>query len=336
MSNPTTYLVKLTPLSSFFFGNEQGEKADYYLKGNNFPQQTALLGFVRHQLLIQNELIAADQSINDKQKSAKLIGNQSFRYDSPASFGIIEKLSPCFIIDADNKHYYPAPPPYANNVSKVGSNYFFPDFDPKDDYPLSLKPILGDSISGNDIFSQEERPGIDKPNKENIQEKSYFKQVWSKLKKGYGFGVYVTLDKSRYDNQINFDDGFATFGKESMTFKMEIAEKTIQTQENITDANAIVLLSDTYITEDILSSCEVAVTDTVAFRNVINETTQDKKKYHKIPTASNSVRLQLLKKGSVLFSAANLTTVTNAIDSHHNFKSIGYNHYQPIKLSITL
>ena len=56
MSNPKTYFVTLTPRQLFFFGGEQGETADYYLKGSFIPQQTALLGLVRHQVLLQNRL----------------------------------------------------------------------------------------------------------------------------------------------------------------------------------------------------------------------------------------------------------------------------------------
>ena len=70
------YIVKLTPHDKFFFGGEknfgQKEKKDddtsitnYFVKSNYFPQQTGVLGFVRHQLLLQcnDEKIFKDNKI---------------------------------------------------------------------------------------------------------------------------------------------------------------------------------------------------------------------------------------------------------------------------------
>jgi CRISPR-associated protein Cmr3 len=336
MSNTITYQVKLTPLSSFFFGNEQGETADYYLKGNNFPQQTALLGLIRHQLLIQNNLIGSDQKITSNDNAKKLIGDSSFSFNEHNSFGVINSVSPCFILNLHGNKYQPTLPFFAASIGKAGENYFFPNFDPKIYSSLNFISENGDQKSEDDFFYAEERPGIDKPYDGITKEKAYFKQVWVKLKKGYSFGFYVTIDKTRYPEGVNFTDAFVTFGKESMPFKMEVAEQAITIQQSDRDTNAVVLLSDTYIGDaDIISKCELAVTDTVSFRNILNKTSQDKKDYfNKIPREGNSIRLQLLKKGSLLFSTNKLTEISEAIDKHTNFKTIGYNHYKQIKLTI--
>jgi CRISPR-associated protein Cmr3 len=329
-----TYLVKLTPLNHFFFGTEQGETADYYLSGNNFPQQTALLGLIRHQLLIQNNFIDTEQKIADKANAVNLIGEQGFQYNQPVSFGVIEKISPCFITDNNNK-YYPSLPDFAYKVGTTSSQHFFPDYNPKSYYPLALKSDAGDRIYESNIFSIEERPGIDKPYSTAIKEKSYFKQLWLKLKNDFSFGFYVTIVKNKYPDALKLDDAFVTFGKEAMLFKMTIEEQNLILPTHAANANAIVLISDTYTSEDLLVNCQLAITDTVPFRNIINKTNQSGKEYfNKKPKDTNNARLQLLKKGSVLFSPNSLSTISLAIDTHTNFKTIGYNHYQQIKLEL--
>lgn len=49
------YLITLTPMDWFFFGGERtlddGKSADYISHSNKFPQQSALLGMIRYQLL---------------------------------------------------------------------------------------------------------------------------------------------------------------------------------------------------------------------------------------------------------------------------------------------
>lgn len=101
------YLVKLKPLTPFFFGGENtfGEgEVNYFAKSNYLPQQTTILGFLRYELLSQNGLIGTDPV---SQKWADLIGSQSFEcVDNKftASFGAIKNISPVFIMDDNNSY----------------------------------------------------------------------------------------------------------------------------------------------------------------------------------------------------------------------------------------
>ncbi|WP_431430010.1 type III-B CRISPR module-associated Cmr3 family protein [Bacteroides hominis] len=56
------YLITLTPMDWFFFGGERtlddGKSADYISYSNKFPQQSALLGMIRYQLLKQHNLLS--------------------------------------------------------------------------------------------------------------------------------------------------------------------------------------------------------------------------------------------------------------------------------------
>ncbi|KKC51150.1 type III-B CRISPR module-associated protein Cmr3 [Porphyromonas gulae] len=115
MSN---YLIKLTPLDKFFFGQKKtfgDDNANYFVYSSHFPQQTALLGLLRYQLLqIAGEDVFKDNKIQDTNKAAELIGEQSFSpfVKDKLQFGIIESLSPVFIIDKKNdegkeEHFLP-------------------------------------------------------------------------------------------------------------------------------------------------------------------------------------------------------------------------------------
>ncbi|KGN81481.1 CRISPR-associated protein Cmr3 [Porphyromonas gulae] len=103
-----TYLIKLTPLDKFFFGQKKtfgDDNANYFVYSSHFPQQTTLLGLLRYQLLqIAGEEIFKDNKIQDEHKAGELIGKQSFSpfVKDKLQFGIIQSLSPVFIIDKKN------------------------------------------------------------------------------------------------------------------------------------------------------------------------------------------------------------------------------------------
>ena len=110
-----TYLIKLTPLDKFFFGQKKtfgDDNANYFVYSSHFPQQTTLLGLLRYQLLqIAGEEVFKDNKIQDEHKAGELIGKQSFSpfVEEELQFGIIESLSSVFIIDKMNEdeHFLP-------------------------------------------------------------------------------------------------------------------------------------------------------------------------------------------------------------------------------------
>lgn len=94
------YFIQLRPLHAFFFGGMTtfgaGETANYLAQSRYFPQQTAIIGMLRYQLLAQNDLLS-NQGI--KSGATALIGEKSF--DAAAkeeqNFGAIKKISPLWI-----------------------------------------------------------------------------------------------------------------------------------------------------------------------------------------------------------------------------------------------
>ncbi len=99
MSNKKTYKIDLRPMDVFFFGGEQhfgeGEDANYFVRSNYFPQQSGILGMLRHQLLIQNDCIPITPT--NKTTVSGLIGEESFDIHTAKTFGAIQQISPLFI-----------------------------------------------------------------------------------------------------------------------------------------------------------------------------------------------------------------------------------------------
>jgi len=103
MSNIKTYKIDLRPMDVFFFGGEQhfgeDEDANYFVRSNYFPQQSGVLGMLRHQLLIQNDCMPITKKNSGTVSS--LIGYESYNIEkSELKFGAIEKISPLFISNA--------------------------------------------------------------------------------------------------------------------------------------------------------------------------------------------------------------------------------------------
>jgi CRISPR-associated protein Cmr3 len=99
MSNKEIYKIDLRPMDVFFFGGEQhfgeGDDANYFVRSNYFPQQSGILGMLRHQLLIQNDCIPITP--NNKTTVSGLIGEESYDIHTAKTFGAIQQISPLFI-----------------------------------------------------------------------------------------------------------------------------------------------------------------------------------------------------------------------------------------------
>lgn len=108
------YLITLTPMDWFFFGGERtlddGKSADYISYSNKFPQQSALLGMIRYQLLKQHNLLSQfpykENNPTEKEMIKALIGEQSFRMTERKAdslgLGVIKQISPLMLVECKN------------------------------------------------------------------------------------------------------------------------------------------------------------------------------------------------------------------------------------------
>jgi len=105
------YLVTLKPLEPFMFGGDQtfgalGDKetGSYLVKSRHFPQQTALLGMVKRELMTQAGVLTRKRrgewvDKNRKVDAINLVGYQKFDMlaDEEQDLGAIDRLSPLFL-----------------------------------------------------------------------------------------------------------------------------------------------------------------------------------------------------------------------------------------------
>ncbi|GHU64267.1 hypothetical protein FACS1894160_3750 [Bacteroidia bacterium] len=331
-----TYFITLTPYDLYFFGGEQEQIADYYLKGNSIPQQTALLGMLRYQILLQNGLLENNR-IKDDVDAAKWIGKESFQYSNATqTFGKVDSISSCYLVektDTDTKKYLPTHPVYMEGWEVIDGNYFLPSYDPKKYYRLRWKNIENPNDVVDDFFDEVERVGVDKNYTGQTDNDSFYKQVWLKLSicrenvnHDFSFGFYVTIA-----DDVKLENANVNLGKENSVFRMSVIEETASDEVHEPNANAIVLVCDAYVDPEILQQCDFAVCDTLPFRNLVNQTAKTHNHYdlHKSTTL-----LQLLKRGTILIAndSKQIEAIGNSLNKYANFVKIGYNKFQTIKI----
>lgn len=256
-----THRITLRPLSKFFFGGDKsfgsGDDKNYLVKSRYFPQQTALLGLLRWEIIRQDSKLWVGNSLNDAAATAK-IGAKSFYMTGTNDFKEIVALSPVFVWDADAEEYFmPIPKDYYCHEievekgmpkqheltvnarplsieeyrgkiyfgdSKTSENqYLFPDFDPKNG-------IVNALISDKGIISEYE---YDKDNakepylfvkKSQIgidkqkKDEAFYKQTFYGLRENCSFAFFVELGA----NHGLASHSFVHFGGEQCTFEMKV------------------------------------------------------------------------------------------------------------------
>jgi CRISPR-associated protein Cmr3 len=353
------YLVKLTPYDKFFFGGEktfgENNQANYFVVSNYFPQQTGVLGLIRHQLLLQcdNETIFKENKIVSSGAS-NLIGQKSFTIGKDFDFGLIKSLSPIFICDSNanntnDAYYFPANKEYhwhekLNKVCKkevvkkflqisLNPHPLLIDYKAKFGLPDLLMNKNGKLIQYNDVFKKHKQVGIRKKYDGGTDEKAYYIQTFFRFgedvkKSNYSFSFITELDeKAKFSSQE-----IVVFGGEQQIFKMEVVDFDSEF-ENLTpnykisdNSDKVVLVNDAYVTGDILKLCEFAVTDTVDFRFLTTSNNTEEQYYSKKPDKSR--KYNLYKKGSVFYGDTNKIAIEL---ENEQLQKIGYNSYKVIK-----
>jgi CRISPR-associated protein Cmr3 len=260
MSKTKTYFIQLIPLGQFFFGGQKRSEAeatekDYYFRSLYFPQQTQVLGMLRQEMLMQNNLFPLNK--DNREPAAALIGPESFAPGNGSQdFGALREISPLFLC-CNNCYYHPIPFDHGFTlVKKHGETYlhikkgdikdkgastsaathrYIPqleDFDSKKYNPLQLLANTPGAtpINYNEIFKEFEQVGIKKGQRGQVKEDAYYKQVFYRLEKGASFAFFLGLDTT-WDwrgetRNLEFADNIITMGGERSTFKMKVKPLT--------------------------------------------------------------------------------------------------------------
>jgi CRISPR-associated protein Cmr3 len=311
------YLVTLKPLEAFMFGGDQtfgkhGDKeaGSYLVKSRKFPQQTALLGMLRQELMIQAGLLTRKRRgvWVDKQKKAQaiaLVGSEKFDMLAKAKqdLGSIKNLSPVFLMQ-NNKRY----------IQKANIDTFpyekgkLKGYDPKNDITDNYVSLDGGkALSSDDIFTSKEQTG----NKKGGEENSLFKKTSYLMKDGFTFAFYVELDSE-------LKDALLTLGADRSSFMMTVKEDSGKLDYE-DSKGYLTLLSDAYITVDVKKHCTFAIVSELSHRNLKGKKTAMSKHEN---VFEKTETLYLYEKGSVFIDATK-DLIANLNDE--NLQQIGYN-----------
>lgn len=267
----STYLIKLTPLDKFFFGQKKtfgDDNANYFVYSSHFPQQTTLLGLLRYQLLqIAGEDVFKDNKIQDTNKAAKLIGEQSFSpfVKDKLQFGIIQSLSPVFIIDkkkndeGKEEYFLPvgrrfqkenekAPYNLLHLSCQAGCPPIFGEYKPKKGLAscwLSSKSHT--LLNEEDFFTKDERIGIRKDYEGATNDDAFFCQRYYRFKnfkkvvedeegneckqppvRVHDFCFATVLETEKAIEHEKLNGRIVYLGGERQPFLMEVSEETFK------------------------------------------------------------------------------------------------------------
>lgn len=309
------YLVTLSPLEPFLFGGDNtfGKLGDeingtYLVKSRQFPQQSAILGMLKKEIMTQNNLLTRQLKgewvePKNKQKAENLVGFEKFDIFSKSiqNFGKIKNISPMFFIKNDEIF-----------IKKVDIDSF--DFEDGvlkgyktkiDIYDNFINIATNEKLTSDKIFKPIEKTA----NKKGGEENSLFKKTSYLLNDNFKFAFYLDCD-------CDLKNSIITLGADRSSFKMEVKEDN--SALNYEDKKAyLILLSDAYITLSLKDNCDFAISSEISYQNL-----QNQKHAFKHNEFKKSDKVYLYEKGSVIInpSQALIDDLNNK-----NLQQIGYN-----------
>ncbi|MCT7482472.1 hypothetical protein [Aliarcobacter cryaerophilus] len=309
------YLVTLSPLEPFLFGGDNtfGKLGDeingtYLVKSRQFPQQSAILGMLKKEIMTQNNLLTRQLKgewvePRNKQKAENLVGFEKFDIFSKSiqNFGKIKNISPMFFIKNDEIF-----------IKKVDIDSF--DFEDGvlkgyktkiDIYDNFINIATNEKLTSDKIFKPIEKTA----NKKGGEENSLFKKTSYLLNDNFKFAFYLDCD-------CDLKNSIITLGADRSSFKMEVKEDN--STLNYEDKKAyLTLISDAYITLSLKDNCDFAISSEISYQNL-----QNQKHAFKHNEFKKSDKVYLYEKGSVIInpSQALIDDLNNK-----NLQQIGYN-----------
>lgn len=308
------YLVTLKPLEPFFFGGDTtfgalgSENSTYLVKSRKFPQQSAILGMLKKEIMTQSKLLTRKVrgewvDRENKEKATKLVGNEKFdiTIKNKQNFGVIKEISPVFLKRNNQKF-----------IKKVAidkyeyENGLLKNYSPKTDiYDNFISIDNNKCITSRVIFKEIIQVG----NKKNGGDDSLYKKTSYILKHNFEFAFYLKVD-------FELENSIVSLGADGSKFQMKVKES-----EEIFDYkdnnNYITLLSDAYIT--IPLDCEFGITSEITHQSLKNK--KHSTKHNKFEKTD---KVYLYEKGSVFIKPSKevIENLTNP-----NLQQIGYNIY---------
>lgn len=341
-TNTMKYIIKLKPLAPYFFGGEvtfgDGSNQNYLVKSNLLPQQSALLGLMRYEVLRRHNLLS--YSADKKKKVNELIGSNGFSLggDEDYNFGVIESISPIFITDGE--HYYtPMPMDFQNLVTFESNSTNKCSYDGTSEKPLpKIKDFSWKTfdsycywVSNNDeaveidkIFHEKEQVGITKNNAKANKEKAFFKQTLISLDEKYQFVFTVEIkDEKFYKISESGESIILPFGGNRSMFQMTIKKINdyfdwTNIFYNLHRDGRLLALGDAYLTNDKRNQCQFIW----GMNTPLRYTRAEKDGHNWREPNKSKLLFHLQSRGSVIFADEEHL---KKIKSESKFNKVGLN-----------
>ena len=314
------YLITLKPLEPYLFGGDNtfgklGDKENgtYLVSSQHYPQQSALLGMLKKEIMTQSGVLTrkvrgewVDKS--EWSRANTLVGNEKFNFMAVSlqDFGTISSLSPIFLTK-EGKHYIKKVDidsyPYQNGLLE--------NYSSKEEFALYDNYISTDGkekLVSKNIFLPVEKTG----NKKGGQDNSLFKKSAYLLEDGFSFAIYLNCEYA-------LKDSIVTLGADRSSFKMSVEEAEDGALNYIDKNGYLTLLSDSYISLPIKEHCVYAITSEVSFRSLEN-----KKHATNQIAFKKSEKVYLYERGSVFIEPSDALL---ADINRENLQQVGYNIY---------
>ncbi|MBO5354088.1 MAG: hypothetical protein J6J42_07500 [Lachnospiraceae bacterium] len=335
------YLVKITPLEPYSFGNDQNfvypeeastGKESYFVRSKEIPEQTTILGLLRYLVLKEYGLLRTDfqYTPEERRQMKHCIGSRSFSYleKEKQEFGDIHEISPVFLLN--DKEEILIRNPYHNKaergyqpmqmeagVETSNGSISLPktgEYDTKKGYAGGFYNLATQEIE-HGIFNTIVVSGNRKNEKQGSEEGCFFKRELKNLKKNYAFGVFADVEKLP-------EKAVGYMGKKKSAFLIETKEvDSMDLEAKVTACFAdqeevwFYALSDLVLSETPVYE-EFCIVEEKYQRNLetVYEAGSRLKKLKK-----SEVRHHLIQSGSVFYKTCSLPL------AQENCRQIGYN-----------
>lgn len=365
----TKLTVTIKPVEHYFFGTENRRSDDtqnYFLYSLPYPQQTTLIGALRHLTLLayhkvkpEENLLGEKGNISDRILAGKLIGDAGFRIGYEGNYGKINSISELMLFDG-KKVLLPAeqrkdsesnPSTFEEiegttffNGSKVEFIPRLKGYDPKEPEISGWVSPNGKFFANGDLFKSIIRPGNKKKNTGDDDDDAFYKQEFYQLAKSeLCFVVQVDVVDDIQDCLIG--KHIMTLGGERSKFTVEIAlsSECIDQVPSVTEKEAyffpnqqffkVVLTSDAYFKTDPYKNSLFAATTTKPFRFLKSSVAETVNHYNRGKSKAGLLEsglFNLIERGSTFYfeneEQLQNWKTSSGIGSK-DFNNIGYNQF---------
>lgn len=351
------HYCKLKPLGEYFFGGERNfgfgnterEKSEYFIRSEEVPNQSTLLGMLRFMILKKEGQLNETWKISQEQREIQntLIGKEGFSINLDGmkkNYGKLDSLTPLFLLDHQGQRYIKTPlnhkvgeksytpltmkgNVYTNKGTSILPEGYVAKEGLEDSY-LNIDDRSKELIGKEKIFGSLEHTRISKSSTED----GFFKKEYKNLKNGFSFGFYVLAEK-----EILPEKDIVYLGQDKSTFCVEIKEVVdsevedffnkatiLGTGAHIEGVNTYIALSDAYMPSNTEKESLIlySIVEKKLFRSLKSSSSNETFK----ASRSKSQLYQLVKAGSVFYVSKDKANSFEEYIDKPEMKQIGFNY----------